>query len=280
MLLVLVLLHIGVCIASLIWAYGRAKANAAERSYVHLGLVAILLFLLPIVGVVMFVMLQQRQNIYALETVNAMASLEESAVVELDKPSLAGFDTNLSFKRLAAVDSHDYLEFLMSGRGLKNKLHLSILKEGLDSKSESARLLAFALHSKKEQALFNDLHELESQLGEGKLDAERSNLAIAQLYWDLLESDMFDDVAAARIWQKLEYYANKVIGLTPQAWQGHWLKAKVVEHKGNEVDALGYYETAFLMNPGLSQDIFSLGMKDAHSLSADKKPSLIGVTRA
>lgn len=129
-------------------------------------------------------------------------------------------------ERLNALNIDNYLDLLMSSRELGGKSAVALLKQALGCKAENARLLAYALYSKKEQGLFQLLDGMLVQLKQGQMKNPRLNLAIAQLYWHMLDIDLIDSAVAQDVWDKLYLHAQLAAKYSPSLWQPYWLLAQ------------------------------------------------------
>ncbi len=136
-------------------------------------------------------------------------------------------------ERLNALNIEHYLDLIMSSRELDAKRAIALLKEALGSKAENARLLAYALYSKKEQGLFKVLDGLLAQLQGEQMQNPRLHLAIAQLYWHMLEIGLIDPAVAQDMWDKLRLHAALAVKHQPDLWQAFWLmaQASMQEHR-------------------------------------------------
>ena len=204
----------------------------------HWWLAGGMAFFLPLLGTLMLLFFQHRRRVpkapndpqksessqvKAHEFLDYFEYPEREADVELETGD----------ERLNALNIVLYLDLIMSSRELDPKRAIALLKEALGSKAENARLLAYALYSKKEQGLFKVLDGLLAQLQGEQMQNARLHLAIAQLYWHMLEIGLIDPAVAQDMWDKLRLHAALAAKYEPTLWQALWLmaQASMQEHR-------------------------------------------------
>lgn len=221
----LVWVHVGLLVATLIWLRPPVFTS---QSLQHWLLAACISFFMPLIGSVMLWLFRNQHLIPNLvKTEEADDAVQQDILHYMDTTSTpeVAVGAGQGDERLNSLHIDHYLDLIMSSRELGSKRAVALLKEALGSKAESARLLAFALYSKKEQGDFKQLDELIAQLKQGQAKNPRLHLAIAQLYWHLLDSGLVDAIMATEVWKKIALHADMARGLQPSWWQPYWLLA-------------------------------------------------------
>lgn len=220
-------IHLLTVVFLLHWLRTRGGARQALPNWVMLGSIALFL---PLLGGGMLWLFSQRHLIpHSDGTVATSVGDKETEdfIYVFDSPKR---DLELRLEqgdeRLNALNIENYLDLLMSSRELEGKPAVALLKQALGCKAENARLLAYALYSKKEQGLFQLLDEMLAQFKQGQMKNPRLNLAIAQMYWHILDIDLVDPAMAPDMWEKLYVHASLVVKYAPSLWQPYWLLAQ------------------------------------------------------
>lgn len=207
---------------------GRRRQALTLPHWAMLGSVALFL---PLLGSALLWLFNHRHLIPARPEEKAEASpLAQAQEDFLEYFDSQGLETDLRTgqgdERLNSLNIENYLDLLMSSRELNAKPAVALLKQALGCKAENARLLAYALYSKKEQGLFQLLDDMLAQFKQGQMNNSRLNLAIAQLYWHMLDIDLVDPAIAPDMWEKLYVHASLVMKREPSLWQPYWLLAQ------------------------------------------------------
>ncbi len=234
----LLLIHLGIVTTTLAWLRPQQFNMQAWQHWFLIGCIS---FFLPVIGSLMLGLFRFQ---YLIPMLNKAADQAQSPEQDLlhyidtafTQETLVG--SGQGDERLNALHIDHYLDLIMSSRELGSKRAVALLKEALGSKAESARLLAFALYSKKEQGDFKQLDELIAQLNQGQSKNPRLHLAIAQVYWHLLDSGLVDSTMAGEAWGKIALHANMARGLQPNWWQPYWLLAKARMYESQFAQAL------------------------------------------
>lgn len=223
-----VLLHLGQVAGMLVWLRPQQWRTWAEwQNWLLAGCISLFM---PIMGNILLWLFRNQHVIPAAPPaeVKSATTPEQDALHYLDLPTGKEVEVGAGKgdERLNSLNIDHYLDLLMSSRELDSKRAVALLKEALGSKTESARLLAYALYSKKEQGDFRLLDELLNQLKQGQLKNPRLNLAIAQTYWHILDIGLVDPAVAKDVWEKVNLHAEVAMRHAPELWQPYWLRAQ------------------------------------------------------
>ncbi|MEN9502104.1 MAG: hypothetical protein RI964_1389 [Pseudomonadota bacterium] len=220
--------------AVLVPPYLERNQRQAKRQWWLAGGMA---FFLPFLGAIMLWLFQNRHRVPKAPSTTDVPVQQSPHHDFLDYFEYPERETDVESEkgdeRLNALNIEHYLDLIMSSRELDPKRAIALLKEALGSKAENARLLAYALYSKKEQGLFKVLDGLLAQLNDGQMHNARLHLAIAQLYWHMLEIGLIDPAVAQDMWDKLRLHAALAAKYEPTLWQAFWLmaQASLQEHR-------------------------------------------------
>lgn len=206
---------------------GRRKRMLVLPHWLMLGSIALFL---PLLGSALLWLFAHRHLIPTkanAEDAQPVAQAQEDFLEYFDSQERdADLRAGQGDERLNSLNIENYLDLLMSSRELSAKPAVALLKQALGCKAENARLLAYALYSKKEQGLFQLLDDMLAQFKQGQMHNPRLNLAIAQLYWHMLDIDLVDPAIAPDMWDKLYVHAGLVVKQQPSLWQPYWLLAQ------------------------------------------------------
>lgn len=235
------------------WLLYRCRPEAWQhnaQARVQWLLVGTIGVFLPIIGCVIVWLFRKRKAIYSPEVAanTAMVSTapkdeQDDALHSFDFPEPQAVQAGRGIERLNALGDQAYLDLLMSARELDDKQALALLKEGLGSKTENARLLSYALYSKKEEEIFQQLDALVGRLQDGQLHNPRLHLAIAEWYQHMLDSGVLDPTMQEDAWQKIRTHALLVVKQT-NSWQAYALLAHFHIQQGEYKQALTLFKQA------------------------------------
>jgi len=162
--IVWLLAHILVAIFASYWFSKKWKQTTLPPNQTWLALF-IFLFFLPIVGAILFGLINKRSDLYQQATTAQLTSEEKKPIddVELNYFSIPKHRYSSHLKKarnlLSILDDNTYLHLLIASRHLPDKEAYTLLKEALSSPFESARLMAFSLKGKIEERLQDDIHK-------------------------------------------------------------------------------------------------------------------------
>jgi hypothetical protein len=185
-----------------------------------------LLTFLPIIGLLLGWLFLHKDRWYQLPNEKASCPQEPSDYIDIVNGTKNPDEFAQASHRMNALTTDDYLDLLSTTRQLDGKHAVTLLKDAFNSPTESARLLAHSLYSKKEQQLAQQQANLIERIKQGQGRNPQLHLAFAQLYWHWLELGVLSEVGCQEILTKIRLHADFVLKLLPNLAQAHWLVAQ------------------------------------------------------
>ncbi len=241
-------LHACLILLSTHYLVTQAKKSVAQEALTspvmnYLSWGSLLLFLPVIGGLIGWVFLGKNRWFRPPVLKNA-AETAPAKYLKIGTERTTVFTNGRAEQRMSALTTEDYLDLLSATRQLQGKPTVALLKDAMNSKTESVRLLAHALYSKQEQQLAQQLSALVARFKQGQMRNPQLHLAFAQLYWHWLELDTLDEQDRQDVMSKVRLHAEFARLLNPRLAQAHWLAAQTYLQAQDYLAATHAFQTA------------------------------------
>lgn len=231
----------------------------------------VLLTFLPVIGFVLGWVFLRKETWYRPPVVKALSPQEAAGYFDITTEAQSPYEFAQASQRMNALTTDDYLDLLSATRQLDGRNSVTLLKDALDSQTESARLLAHALYTKKEQQLAQQLSALIEQFKQGQGRNPQLHLAFAQLYWHWFGLGVLGEEGCRDMLAKIRLHADFVLKLIPNLAQAHWLVAQTDLHSQRYQSAKHAFQQALaqgcraeLVLPYLQEIAFRQNRPNAH----------------
>ena len=231
------LAHALVTILASYWFSRRWKQATLTPNQIWLAL-SIFLFFLPIVGTIIFGLINKRTYFQQQAVTKQLASKSKKSTDEagLNYFSIPKHHYSTPLKKardlLSTLDDNAYLQLLIASRHLPDKEAYTLLKEALSSPFESARLMAFSLKDKIEERLQDDLNKKISLLKNiPQQHSAELHLSISKDYMHLYDIGVLSESKENLLIQARQHCMNAIRLKKRSAFAFHHL-SKILKLQG------------------------------------------------